>query len=116
MASSTHLEEVIPENATVRAKYEVYATNKQLGYYVLSPNIIEALEKLTRELKADLSLKIKNGKLYLIVPLEHNFFEIYKVKNNFIVPNTKKDILWELKSVQYLIETLNLETRIWSKM
>jgi len=115
-APNTHLDKVIPENSAVNKKYEVYATSKQLGYYALSPNIIEAIDKITKELKADVSLKLKDGKLYLIIPLEHNFFEIYKVKNNLISPNTKEDILWELQAVKYLIETLNLETRIWSKV
>ncbi|WP_405246607.1 DUF3137 domain-containing protein [Cellulophaga sp. Asnod2-G02] len=115
-APNTHLEKITPENGAVNSKYEVYATSKQLGYYALSPTIIEAIEKITKELKADISLKLKDGKLYMIIPLEHNFFEIYKVKNNIIKANTKKDILWELQSVKYLIETLNLETRIWSKI
>ncbi|MBO0593911.1 DUF3137 domain-containing protein [Cellulophaga sp. E16_2] len=116
IAPTMYLEKVIPENSAVNEKYEVYATSKQLGYYALSPTIIEAIEKITKELQADVSLKLKDGKLYLIIPLEHNFFEIYKVKNNIIKANTKKDILWELQSVKYLIETLNLETRIWSKI
>ncbi|WP_438711094.1 DUF3137 domain-containing protein [Aquimarina muelleri] len=106
---------IIPENKDVDNRYEILASNQQLGYYVLSPVIIEAIDNITRMYGKSLQMKIKEGKLFMILPLEHNYFETYQIKNNIYVLNTKSEIIKELETIKTLIKTLNLDTRIWTK-
>lgn len=106
---------IIPENKDIDNRYEILASNQQLGYYVLSPVIIEAIDNITRMYGKSLQMKIKEGKLFMILPLEHNYFETYQIKNNIYVLNTKSEIIKELETVKTLIKTLNLDTRIWTK-
>lgn len=110
------LSTIISENEVVNKKYIIKASNKQLGYYVISPKMIEAIERITHDFGSSLRMKIKDGKLFLIVPLRHNYFESYRLAKNKAKANTKEDILRELQTIKYLVQTLNLDTRIWSKL
>jgi len=115
LSDTSQLIEIIPENKKIHDYYKILATDQQLGFYVLSPVVMEAIEQISKQYNTSLQIKIKDGKLFMILPLNHNFFETYQIKNNQYIPNTKQDIIKELKTVHNLIQTLNLDTRIWTK-
>ena len=91
------------------------ATDVQMGYYVLSPVIIEAIDNLNQRLGSNLSLTLKNGKLYLIAPMSKDYFENITIEKNTIAANTLDNILNDLKTIKNLLLEFNLENRIWMK-
>ncbi|WP_103866811.1 DUF3137 domain-containing protein [Aquimarina sp. I32.4] len=103
------------ENASVNKKYTIRATNTQMAYYVLSPTIVEAIDKLSTRLGKHLSMTLKDGKLYLIAPMNKDFFENVTIDKNSISVNTIEDIQNDLNAIRDLITTLNISNRIWTK-
>ncbi|MBU3027558.1 DUF3137 domain-containing protein [Zobellia galactanivorans] len=104
------------ENRSVNKKYIVEASDTQMGYYVLSPSIIEAIENLNKRLGRDLSMTLKDGKLYLIAPMSKDFFENIIIGEDEIQVNTIEDIHNDLNVIKNLITELNISNRIWTKV
>lgn len=113
--SDKNLKKIKPENSIIDKKYSIMATDVQMGYYVLSPVIIEAIENLNQRLGSNLSITLKNGKLYLIAPMSKDYFENITIEKNKIEPNTLENILNDLKIIKNLLLEFNLENRIWTK-
>jgi len=86
-----------------------------MGYYVLSPTIINAIEQLNSRLGSTLSITLKNGKLYLIAPMNKDFFENIIITNDIIKVNTIEDIKKDLLVIKDLLLEFNLNNRIWLK-
>ena len=113
--SDKNLKKIKPENSIIDKKYSIMATDVQMGYYVLSPVIIEAIENLNQRLGSNLSITLKNGKLYLIAPMSKDYFENITIEKNTIEANTLENILDDLKIIKNLLLEFNLENRIWIK-
>jgi Protein of unknown function (DUF3137) len=110
-----NLDTIIVENEKINNKYSIKSSNPQLGYYVMSPQLIYAIEKINTLLGSTLKMTIRNGSLYMIIPLESNFFENYTIVNNKINFNPIETIKKELSVIKELLEVLNLNSRIWTK-
>ena len=104
------------ENPLVNKKYIIRTTNTQMAYYVLSPAIVEAIDKLSARLGKHLSMTLKNGKLYLMAPMNKDFFENITIDKNSISVNTIEDVQNDLNAIRNLITTLDISNRIWTKV
>jgi len=114
--SSKSLNKIRVENALVNKNYTIRATNEQMAYYILSPAIVEAINNLSDRLGKHLSMTLKDGKLYLIAPMNKDFFENITIDKNSANVNTIADIQNDLNAIRDLIKTLNISDRIWTKV
>ncbi len=115
LSVSKTMNKVSVENALVNKKYTIRATDAQVAYYVLSPTIVDAIDKLSTRLGKHLSMTLKDGKLYLIAPMNKDFFENITINENNISVNTIEDIQNDLNAIRDLILALNISNRIWTK-
>jgi Protein of unknown function (DUF3137) len=110
------LDSIVVENERMNALYSIKCSNAQLGYYVMSPQLIDAIDKITALVGSGLKISIKNGSLYMIAPLERNFFESQAMVNGEITLNSLETIRKELMLIRDLLDSLNLNNRIWTKV
>lgn len=115
MFAKNQLKTIKVENSVINKKYTITTTNEQMAYYVLSPKIIDAIERLNIKLGEKLSMTLKDGKLYLIMPMSNDLFENITIKEKHIKVNSIEEIQNELNIIADLINELNLNTKIWSK-
>ncbi|WP_282631113.1 DUF3137 domain-containing protein [Empedobacter sedimenti] len=113
---NTNLHKIRIENALVNKKYDVFTDNTQLAYYVLSPSIIDAIENVNKILGTNLNMTLKNGKLFLMIPYNNDFFENISIEKDRIIAKSETDIQDELNVISQLITELNISNRIWSKV
>lgn len=113
--TSKELKEIRIENEKVNKKYRISATDEQMAYYILSPSIVEAIDTLSSRLGRHLSMTLKGGKLYLITPMNKDFFENITIEKNSISVNTIEDIQNDLNAIKTLITELNISNRVWTK-
>ncbi|EWH13690.1 MULTISPECIES: DUF3137 domain-containing protein [Cellulophaga] len=115
MFAKDQLKTIRVENSVINKKYKITTTNEQMAYYVLSPKIIDAIDRLNKKLGDKLSMTLKNGKLYLIMPMSNDLFENITIKEKHIKVNSVEEIQNELNIIADLINELDLNTKIWSK-
>ncbi|NJB37331.1 DUF3137 domain-containing protein [Croceivirga sp. JEA036] len=60
-------------------------------------------------------MTLKNGKLYLAVPMNKDFFENITVEEKVVKVNSLEAIKEDLNVVQNSITELNISNRIWTK-
>ncbi len=116
MFGGNDLKTIRVENSIVTKKYTITATDEQMAYYILSPKIIDAIVQLNQKLGEKLSLTLKDGKLFLIMPMSNDLFENITVEKDKIKVNTLEEIQKDLNIIADLISELNLNTKIWSKV
>jgi len=109
-----HLMELTVENPYINEKYNIYTSDAQTGYYVLSPNLIERIEMISRKENALPILSFINGKMYFVIPWQKNFF---RVNLNIPIDGAQFFIpfIEEINFFEKIVTDLNLDTRIWSK-
>ena len=72
--------------------------------------------RIAEKLGEKLSLTLKDGKLFLIMPMSNDLFENITVEKDKIKVNTLEEIQKDLNIIADLISELNLNTKIWSKV
>jgi len=108
------LSKINVENPFINDKYNIYTSDVQTGYYVLSPNLIDRIHTISESEKALPIVSFINGKMYFIIPWDKNFFKASittKIKDgDYFIPYIN-----EINSFEKIIKDLNLDTRIWTK-
>lgn len=109
-----NLNKISVENPYIDDNYNIYSSNPQMGYYVLSQSLIDKIHVMSENERALPIISLINGKMYFIIPWNKNFFSIdvfSKIENgNFFLPYIN-----EIESFEKIILDLNLNTRIWTK-
>ena len=103
------------ENPYINDRYNIYASNPQLGYYVLSPSLIDRIHILSENEKALPIVSFIQGKMYLVIPWNKNFFSAnlnIKIESGAYF----RPYINEIKSFETIVKDLNLDTRIWTKV
>lgn len=108
--------EISVENSYVNDNYNIYVTNVQLGYYVLSQSFIDSIYKMSTEENAMPIISLKNGKMYFLIPWEKDYFEIKSFSRKIIGADYFLKHIKEIDSFEKIIKDFNLDTRIWSKI
>ncbi|MCP4911863.1 MAG: DUF3137 domain-containing protein [Oligoflexia bacterium] len=107
------LKKVSLENVVFEKYFHVLSSDSQEARYLLSPKLMEKILKL-RERNKGVRLSFYKNRLYISFPQKKNFFEPKFTGELFPL----KD-LWEINKVisfiPELVETLDLNTRIWTK-
>ena len=113
--SKSVLPSVSLDNEIINKKFEVKASNEQLAYYLLNPKLIESLVNISNIIGKQIRLSLKDGKLFLAIPVENNFFENIAIANKSIKANSYEDVLNEVKIIKELLMSLHFNNRIWLK-
>tara|TARA_R110002072_G_scaffold1989_1_gene16238 strand:- start:11991 stop:12917 length:927 start_codon:yes stop_codon:yes gene_type:complete len=107
------LKKVKLENVEFEDRFVVHATDAQEARYILSPKLMERILKMSHR-KQEVRLSFYENKLFISLANRKNFYEPQLFGDIFPM----KD-LWAINrvicSVPEIIETLDLNTRIWTK-
>lgn len=102
------------ENQNINDNYNIYASDVQTGYYVLSQNLIDRINILSVKENALPIISFIEGKIYFLIPWKKNLFkaDLYtKIENE----NYFLNYIEEINSFEEIVKNLNIDRRIWSK-
>jgi hypothetical protein len=101
------------ENPDFEKTFDVYSSDATEARYILTPKFMEALLKLQEQFNA-LEVEFQNGNIYICFPINSNLFEL----NMWRTVLNKNKLFKELNIINLItsiIDTLELNTRVWSK-
>ncbi|WP_417873956.1 DUF3137 domain-containing protein [Xanthomarina gelatinilytica] len=102
------------ENPYIDNNYNIYTTNSQTGYYVLSQSLIDKIHIVIEKEKALPIISFIQGKMYFLIPWDKNLFKA----DIFTKVEDERYFLRyidEIESFEKIVRGLNLDVRIWSK-
>ena len=101
-------------DADFEKRYSVYTTDDQQAHYVLTPRMMQLILQARGRLGADLRLAFYENSLVVAIPSDNDRFEVGL--NSRVTPySVIAELLEVVALAERLIETLDLETRIWSR-
>tara|TARA_Y100001970_G_C14218457_1_gene851088 strand:+ start:632 stop:1600 length:969 start_codon:yes stop_codon:yes gene_type:complete len=102
------------ENPEFETEFVVYSGDQIESRYILSPSLMERILSFKKQTKKGIQLSFVDSRLYVTVPYGKDLFEP-KLFGDIVNFNHIKEYHNDLSLVIDLIETLNLNTRIWTK-
>lgn len=104
------------ENADFNEQFAVYSTDQQQARYIITPKLMELIMEAQALLGADLKLSFHDNSVFVTVPQKKDRFEV-KLFGGAVTPEDTVGELVEVVSLaERLVETLDLETRIWTRV
>jgi len=103
------------ESPDFEKEFIVYADDSQEARYILSPSFMEKLLICKERLGMDISLSFYKSNIYIAMPMSQDFLEPGLFKT-IIDPAKTEEYYRDMQMVIDIIEELNLNTRIWSKV
>ena len=104
------------ENADFENLYSVYSTNDQEARYLLTPKMMELILHARSVLDSDIRLAFIDNSLFLTIPTSADRFEV-SLFNERVTPETAAGDLVEVVGIaEKLVDVLDLETRIWTRV
>jgi hypothetical protein len=101
------------ENVTFEKQFVVYGSDQVEARYIITPVLMESMLSLQKLFKG-VQFSFINSKIYITIPQRANMFE-----PNFFKPLTDFNYLSDYYTLLFhcinLVETLELNNRIWSK-
>lgn len=105
---------VVLENPDFEKLFAVYSTDDQEARYLLTPKLMELVLEANALFEAQIRLAFVRNSLYVAVPAKGNRLEAGL--NQTVTPESALGELVEVITLaENLIDTLQLETRIWSR-
>jgi len=102
------------ENIEFEKEFAVYSEDQVESRYILSPSLMERMLSFKKQTKKRIQMSFVDTRLYIAVPYRKNLFEP-KLFGNIVDFKNIQEYYDDLNLVLDLIETLNLNTRIWTK-
>lgn len=104
------------ESVEFEDAFSVYASDQQEARYLLTPKLMELIMRSRLVLPGDLRLSFHDNSLFVTLAHKVNRFEI-SLMGRRITPESALGELAELVDLaERLIDTLDLETRIWTRV
>lgn len=104
------------ENVEFEKAFSVYSTDQQEARYILTPKLMELVMEARLVFSPDIRLSFHDNSVFVTVPQSTDRFEV-RLFGPKITPEAAVGELAELvKLAEQLIETLDLETRIWTRV
>ncbi len=102
------------EDPTFEKYFAVYGPNQVEARYILSPKVMESIVKIKTKFNKNISLSFINSKLYVAIPFKKDLFEPSIIKSISRLDHVEEyyEILQDLVDI---VESLDLNTRIWTK-
>lgn len=102
------------ENPFINDNYNIYVSDIQTGFYVLSQSLIDKIHDISLKEKVFPIISFIDGKMYFSIPWSKKFFKVNiskKIENaDYFLPYLK-----EIDSFEAIVKDLNLDKRIWTK-
>lgn len=92
-----------------------YATDDQQAHYVLTPKLMDLVLRARDSLGANLRLAFYENLLFVGVPSHYGLFDLHYTSSATAV-QVFDDLVAALRLAGDLIDTLDLETRIWTRV
>jgi hypothetical protein len=103
------------ENVDFEGQFSVYSTDQQEARYLLTPKLMELILEARALLGSELRLSFHDNSVFVTVPQTQDRFEV-KLFGEKVTPESAVGELAEvIRLAERLIDTLELETRIWSR-
>lgn len=102
------------ENPEFESEFVVYSGDQIESRYILSPSLMERILSFKKQTRKGIQLSFVASRLYVTVPYSKNLFEP-KLFGDIVNFDHIKEYHNDLSLVLDLIQTLNLNTRIWTK-
>ena len=102
------------ENIEFEKEFAVYSEDQIESRYILSPSLMERILSFKKQTKKSIQMSFVDTRLYIAVPYRKNLFEP-KLFGDIVDFKNIQEYHDDLNLVLDLIETLNLNTRIWTK-
>ena len=106
------------ENVDFEGQFSVYATNDQEARYILTPKLMELIMEAQALLGAHgaLRLSFHDNSMFVTVPEPTDRFEVALFGARVTPEGVMGDLAEMVKLAERLVETLELETRIWTRV
>ena len=104
------------ENVEFEKVFSVYCTDQQEARYILTPKLMELVMHAQTVLSAPLRLSFHDNSVFVTVPQNTNRFEVSLFGSKISPESVVGDLAEVVKLAEHLIDTLELETRIWSRV
>lgn len=102
------------ENPDFEKQFVVYSSDQIEARYILSPSLMERILDFKNQTKKNIQFSFIESKLFAVVPYRKDLFEP-KLFGDIVEFNNIQEYYDDLVLVLDLVETLNLNTRIWTK-
>ena len=102
------------ENPEFESEFAVYSDDQIESRYLLSPSLMERILSFKKQTKKNIQLSFIDSRLYVTVPYRKALFEP-KLFGEMINFSDVQEYHNDLSLVISIAETLNLNTRIWTK-
>ena len=103
------------EDDKFEEKFRVFSTNDTDARYILSPVMMEKISQIQEQYGDDVFISFRGKNMYIALETKQDFFK-HDVNTSIDKHTIMNGHLSELKSIMAIIDDLNLNTRIWSKI
>ncbi len=103
------------ENPDFEHQFTVYSTNDQEARYLMTPKLMELVMEAQALLGGPLRLCFSSNSLFVAVPQDRDRFEVALFGSAVTPESALGDLVEVVNLAERLVDTLDLETRIWSK-
>jgi len=104
------------ENADFEHQFTVYSTNDQEARYLITPKLMELVMEAQALLGGPLRLCFSQNSLFVAVPQDKDRFEVGLFASAVTPESALGDLVEVVNLAERLVDTLDLETRIWTKV
>lgn len=96
--------------------FSVYASDQQEARYLLTPKMMELIMEARMLLSADLRLSFHDNSVFLTVPQNKDRFEAHLFGSQVTPDSAAGDLVELVNLAENMVDALELETRIWSRV
>lgn len=104
------------ENVEFEKRYSVYCTNQQEARYLLTPKVMELIMEAQTVLGVPIRLSFHDNSVFLTVPQNVDRFEVSMFGGKVMPETVVGDLAEVVRLAERVIDTLELETRIWTRV
>jgi hypothetical protein len=104
------------ESAEFESVYSVYGTDDQEVHYLLTPKLMELVMRARQTISPGIRLSFQNNSVFVTIPQSKNRFEANLFGSAITPDGAAGDLVEVVTLAEQLIDVLDLETRIWSRV
>lgn len=106
------------ENPDFEGQFSVYSTNDQEARYLITPKLMELIMEAQALFGGggDLRLCFSQNSLFVAVPQDKDRFEVALFGGSVTPESALGDLVEVVNLAERLVDTLDLETRIWTRV
>ena len=106
---------VFMESESFNKKFNVYAQNEHDAFYIITPSLMERIERLAQRNKGKLLFCFINNKLHIGIHDNKNSFEPGSVFKQINEEETLNKISQEIETITQFVNELNLDNDLFKK-